>query len=359
MSDQVQLNKAIGNIFVPGKLVDITPTIEVVDNTWGLVNALGIFRNEMKSQKLVMINRTSDVDTLLEDRNWDERKNVMKRGEREYTTVAIPHFPVMDAVVPNDLDGNVDIEALFAGQISTPLTLQKVMSDKLLAMRKAAALTMEFARMRLIKDGSVYAPNGTVITNFYTEFGVTRETIYMDLASATQNPLGQTGEIFAQVQDSVLAGDTVTDIIALCSPEFFEALITNPFVTESYQYFAQPQGEAILNQRLGTRAPLDRRYRVFDYGGITFIEVRGGVGGERYVEAGKAYVFPRGTDSFRTFFAPANKFASINRPAQEVYAFTRAGDKDDIIELETETNFLNALVRPQIVITLDMAADPG
>lgn len=355
MTDQVQLNKAIGNIFVPGKRIDITPTVEVVGNTWGLMNALGLFEHEMKSQKLVQINTVEDVDTLLTDRNWDERKNTMKRGERKYTTVAIPHFPVQDAVLPNDLDGNTDIDALFAGRIDMPLTLQSVMSKKLLAMRKAAALSLEYARMQLIKDGSVYAPNGTVVTNFYTEFGVTRQTINLDLASTTVNPLGKVGGVFAQVQDSVLSGDVVTDIVALCSPEFFEALITNAFVTESYQYFNQAQGPQILNQRLATRAPLDARYRVFDYGGITFIEVRGGVGGVRYVEAGKAYVFPRGTDSFRTFFAPANKFASINQTAQEVYAFTYANEKDDIIELETETNFLNALVRPQIVMTLDMA----
>src|SRR5690606_25376188 len=164
------------------------------------------------------------------------------------------------------------------------------------------------------------------------------------------------GDVYAQVQDSVESGQVITDMIALCSSEFFEALISNPFVVESYQYWGQPQGAEILNQRLATRAPLDRRYRAFDYGGITWIEVRGGVGGERYVEAGHAYIFPRGTDSFRTFFAPANKFSSVNREAQQVYLFSTAGEKDDKIELELETNFANALVRPQIVITLDMAA---
>lgn len=356
MSDKIQLNKAVGNIFVPGKLVDVTPTVQVVDNTWGLLNALGLFNHEMKSQKVVMLNRTHEVDTLLTDRNWDERKNVMKRGDREFMTFAIPHFPVMDEVTPNDLDGNVDMEALFAGQISTPLQLQTVLADKLIAMRKSAALTLEFARMMLLKDGSVYAPNQTVTTNWYNEFGVTRDVIKMNLGSLTDDPQAKMGDIFGSIQDSVLSGQTVTDIIAVCSPEFFNKLITNPFVTESYANFNQRQGPEILNQRLGTRAPLDARYRVFDYGGVTFIEVRGGVGGVRYIEPGKAYIFPRGTDSFRTMFAPANKFSYINKPAQEVYAFQKAGDKDDVIELETETNFINALVRPQIVKTLDMDA---
>lgn len=351
-----EIQKAIGDIFRPGKLVDVTPAVSVIQNRWGLINALGLFNEEMKSQKIIQINRTFDGASLLEDRNWDERKPVLQGVERDYTLVKVPHFPVQDMVTPQDVDGNVDIDALFRGEIAVPLTVAKVMADKMERMRRAAALTLEFARMRLLKDGSVFAPNGTVSMNYYTEFGLTRQRIPLDLASSTSSPLSKIGDVYAQVQDSVESGSVVTDIIALCSPEFFNALISNPFVVESYQYFAQAQGTDILNQRLGTRAPLDRRYRAFDYGGVTWIEVRGGVGGEFYIEPGMAYIFPRGTDSFRTMFAPANKFASINREAQQVYAFTTVGEKDDKIELELETNFVNALVRPQIVITLDMAA---
>lgn len=354
--DQTEITKAIGNIFEPGKLVDLTGAVAVVQNKWGLINAMGLFNEEMKSQKIVQVNRTEEAVSLLEDRNWDERKPTLQGIQREYTLVKIPHFPLQDMVTPNDVDGNVDIDALFRGEIDVPLSVQSVLAQKTLRMRESAALTLEFARMQLIKDGTVYAPNDTVVTNYYTEFGVTRQRIPMNLASTTVNPLALVGDVYAQLQDNLETGQVVTEIVALCSPEFFAALISNPFVVESYRYFSQTQGTEILNQRLGTRAPLDRRYRAFDYGGITWIEVRGGVGGVRYVEEGEAYIFPRGTDSFRTFFAPANKFSSVNQMAQQVYMFSTTGEKDDKIELEMETNFANALVRPQIVITLDMAA---
>jgi len=351
-----EIQKAIGNLFEPGKLVDVTEAVAVIQNKWGLMNALGIFQEENKTQKIVQINRTHESVALMEDRNWNERKPTVKGNDRDFTLVKVPHFPLQDIIVPEDVDGNVDLDALFRGEIDVPLSVQKVMADKVLRLRRSAALTLEYARMQLLKDGTVFAPNGTVVTNFYTEFGLTRQTIPLDLASTTDNPLAKVSDVYAQVQDSVESDQIVTDVIALCSPEFFDALISNPFVVESYQYWAQPQGMEVLNQRLGTRAPLDRRYRVFDYGGVTWIEVRGGVGGERYVEEGEAYIFPRGTDSFRTFFAPANKFASVNKEAQQVYLFTTMGEKDDKIELEFETNFLNAVVRPQIVITLTMDA---
>lgn len=347
-----EIEKAIGHIFVPGKLVDITEPVSVIQNKWGLYNALGLFTPEMKKQKLVELSRTHETVAILEDVQWDGRKPVLEGGENDWNLFRIPHFPVQDMITPQDIDGNIDFEGLMRGDISMPLTLQKVMYEKMERMRRAAALTLEFSRAQLIKDGSVYAPNGTVVTNFYTEFGLTRDVIDLDLLSSTDNPISKMDDVIGSIVDSVQDGDIHTDIVALCSPKFFQALISNPFVVESYQYFQQPQGMDILNQRLGTVAPLDRRYRVFQYGGIEFIEVRGGVGGVPYVEDGKAYAFPRGTNSFRTFYAPANKFASVNQTAKEFYMFTTAGEKDDKIELEAETNFMNICVRPQIIKTL-------
>lgn len=350
-----QIAKAIANPWKLGKVIDLSPAINVLENQWGLINQLGIFNNEPKSQKQVLVPRTFDKDVILTDRNWDERNNAMSGVDRDVLPMVIPHFPVDDAITPNDVDGNVDWDSLLQGGNDT-LTVNKVRAEKMARIRRAHALTLEFARAQMLRDGSVYAPNGTVVTNFYTEFGLTRQVINMDLASATDNPIGKFEDVFAGIQDGVSSGQLITDIIVLCSPEFFNALITNPFIFESYQYFQQPQGPRLLNGRLTASGTLDARYRTFDYAGMTFIEVRGNVNGTAYVEAGKAYAFPRGTDSFRTYFAPANRFASVNRTASESYYFEYLNEKDDIIEIMTETNFMNALLRPQIVVTLDMAA---
>ena len=349
-----EIEKAVGHIFQPGKLVDITEPVNLIKNKWGLYNSLGLFKPEYDTQKVVELSRTHETVSILEDVQWDGRKPTLPGVNHDYSLFKIPHFPVQDMITPQDLDGNIDIDALMRGEISTPLTLQKVMYEKLERIRRAASLTLEFARAQVIRDGTVYAPNGTVVTNYYTEFGVTRDVINLDLNNITVNPFGKMDEVYGAVQDSVMDGDIYSDIVALCSPQFFQALVSNPYVVEAFAAFQQPQSVDILNQRLGTVAPLDGRYRVFHYGGIEFIEVRGGVGGQPYVTPGEAYVFPRGTSSFRTHYAPANKFASVNQTAQELYLFSSTGEKDDKIELEGETNFMNSCVRPQIIKTLTM-----
>lgn len=346
---------AIANPFKLGKVADLSAEINIVPNQWGVINTLGLFRNEPKSQKTVLVPRTTEADTILTDRNWDERNNTINGGERDVLPLIIPHYPVDDAIKPNDVDGNVDWDSLLAGGNGV-LSVDKVRAEKMARIRRSHSLTLEYARAQLLRDGTVYAPNGTVVTNYYTEFGVSRQTIFFDLASTTVNPISKAETVLANVQDGIASGDMITDVIALCSPAFFNALISNPFVYESYQYFAQAQGPALLNGRLTAGRPFDSRFRSFEYGGVLFVEVRGGVAGVPYITSGEAYAFPMGTDSFRTYYAPANRFSTVNKQALESYYFEYRNEKDDIIEIMTETNFLNALLRPQTVVTLDMDA---
>ena len=84
----------------------------------------------------------------------------------------IPHFPLDDAITPNDIDGIVRAGSL--AEFAELETVASVRADKMIDIREAHGLTLEAARMQLITQGTAYAPRATVATNFYTEFGVTR-----------------------------------------------------------------------------------------------------------------------------------------------------------------------------------------
>lgn len=342
----------IANPFELGRAADRSEEINIIPNRWGVINSLGLFGVERKTQKTVLVPRTREEDVLIEDRNWDERDNTMKGVQKDMLPLQIPHYPLDDAITPQDLDGTLDWSAITSGG-NNLLTLDRARATKMERLRRAHSTTLEFARAQVLKDGSVYAPNGTVVTNYYTEFGVTRQEVNFELDSATENPIKKPDAVIGQIQDAIGGGTVVTDIVALASPEFFNALIGSPFVVDAYQYYNRPQGGELLSGRLDNNGfGLDKRYRTFEYGGITFIEVRGSVSGQKLVEAGEAYAFPLGTDLFRTYFAPANRFESVNKPAEEVYYFEHLDQKDSIIEIKTESNFLNALLCPSAVVTL-------
>ena len=56
------------------------------------------------------------------------------------------------------------------------------------------------------------------------------------------------------------------------------------------------------------------------------------------------------TDMFKTYFSPANKFDHVNTLGEEQYMFEYADGKGTEIILETESNFLNMVRRPQAVV---------
>lgn len=341
---------AIVNPFNHKDVVDLTSSINIIPNRWGLYEQLGLFTKEYKTQREVLVYRDHEEDVLMKDSNWDERNDTLTGGKRDAVALHIPHYNLTDAIYPNDLNGVADWDSVRAGGNGVT-TLNKVRAQKMEALRKSQSLTIDRARAQLIREGTVYAPRGTVTYNFYDVFGEQRQDIDVELSSTTVNPNGVISDILGLAQDSLHAGDIVTNWVALCSEGFFKDLISNDFVNESYLYFNQPQGAGILNQRLDS-GRFDARYREFNYAGITFIEARGSVGDYKYVEEGKAYLLPLGTDSFRTMFAPANRFGHVNTTAQESYFFEYHNKRDDVIDIMSETNFLNIMVRPQAVITL-------
>jgi hypothetical protein len=78
--------------------------------------------------------------------------------------------------------------------------------------------------------------------------------------------------------------------------------------------------------------------------------MRDSYAGQRLIPANKAYMVPTGTDAFKTYFSPANRFGLVNTLGEEVYMFESADAKGTKIEIETESNFVNALLRPQMVV---------
>jgi hypothetical protein len=346
----------INNPLQLGKAVDFSGSINIIPNQWGLMQRLGLFTPFNGTQKSIMIARNTETDHLMVDRNWDERNPTIGRGSRDTITLPIPHYPVDDAILPNDIDGVIDFDSILAGGAQLE-TIEKKRVEKMNRIRRAHSTLLEMARLQLVKNGSVYAPNGTVNINFYTEYGITRQSINMNLASTTVRPQVGIEQAIAYLQDGLQTGDIVTQFVAICSPEFFAALTSNAFVQEQYVYFARGgEQNGLTIGRLTAGAPLDGRYRTFDYGGVLWIEVRGQVAGVRYVTANEAYMFPLGTENFETHFAPANRLSTVNKTALDSYYFEYINQKDDIIEIMSETNFLNVLRRPDQVVTLTIGA---
>lgn len=324
----------------PFEMVDLTEELNLVPNTWGLINELGIFRNESVTQHTVMVESTSGSLSVIGDTVRGVRNLVNKDDTRQIRSFAIPHFTLDDAVSPMDLQGkraygsdNADTEA-------------EVVARKLERIRRNHAITMEAARAYALTTGAIYAPNGTVVDSYYTSFGITRKEIDFVLGTSTTELTLKIEEAIAHIQDNQLSGEVMSNVVVLCSPEFFGKLITHATIKDAYKYYTSTQEP--LRQRLGSGL-----YRRFVHGGVEFIEYRGSYNGTRLIPVGDAYALPMGSsDTFISYFSPANKLSLANTLGQEVYAFQYRDPKDEGLLLQTESNQLHLVRRPQTVVRL-------
>ena len=253
------------------KLTDLTQDLLLIPNTWGLINELGIFSDESVSQHSVTVESTSGTLGLITDRVRGERTNVSRDETRVLRSFPLPWFPLDDSVKPEDIQG---IRAY--GTSEAAETEAAVIARKLERIRRNHAVTLEFARAQAITQGTIYAPNGTVAGNYYSEFGVVRKEIDFTLSVATTNVLGKSEEGIAHIQDNIMSGETVSEIIVLCSPEFFAKLIDHASVKEAYKYYTSTQEP--LRNRLGTGI-----YRKFLHGNVLYIDYRGSYNGQRLI----------------------------------------------------------------------------
>lgn len=358
MSQFQDVNKAL--TFEPGvlgRVVDMSSTINLIPMTWGLVNQLNLFRNEYGTQKNFLIpTYKRGEDGLLVDRGYEEGRNVQLQGERGGILAKVPHFNVDDAIKPADLDGYLAPGTVLGAGMQLE-TVARLRAEKLQDLQRKHTITKEFARTNALVTGDVYAPNGTIKTaygntiNMYNEWGITRETITLNLAP-TVDPLITVSELYGNMQDSAWEGDALDGFAVICSPELFNALIQHPYLKDVYRQANQyPQAQEMLVGRLGSGG-FDRRQRVFDFGGVLFIEYRATLGGKLAIPANQGVALPLGKAVGFLQHAPAQRLDTINQVALDSYYFEYGDEKKGIIEMMSETNFAAVLERPDLVKTV-------
>jgi hypothetical protein len=321
------------------EVADFTPELLVIPNQWGLIQSLGLFAEEGVESNVVQFEEITKDGALIVDKVRGERASVGKDFTRKVRSWNIPHFPYDDYISPSDIKGKRAY-----GSADQQETLAAVRARKLERVMQNHAWTLEFARAKLITTGDVYAPNATVSMNYYTEFGVSRKEVDFVFGTGTTDILAKIDEAVSHMLTNA-SGAVVREVIALCSKTYFNKLISHANVKAAYTYYSSTQ-EPLRNRVGGATA----MHREFSHGGVRFIEMMDNYAGTDLIPSGDAYFIPAGTDIFTTYFGAANKFDLLGSIGERAYAFEYQSPRGDKIEIETESNFLNAVARPAMVV---------
>lgn len=333
--------RSFGNAF---EVQDWTEEVNTVPNQWGLIGQLGIFREEGVAEHVVVFEEIIKDGALIVDRVRGDRSNVGKDAQRKLHTFAVPHFPMEDAIFPQDIQGKRAY-----GKANEVETLDLVRARKLARIRQNHAWTLEVARAQAITQGTVYAPNGTVTQDWYQEMtGAARPAAVDFLLGTSTTEIGSQIEIvLAKIQDNSGAIN-YTGVIALCGTSFFQKLITHANIKQAYQYYTSTQEP--LRRRLSSDGSAVGMRRTFEHMGVTFIEMRDNLAGTTLIPAADAYFLPTGTDYFKTYFSPANRFGLVNTIGEQLYVFETMAPDGTAYNYASESNFINALLKPLTVV---------
>jgi len=217
--------------------------------------------------------------------------------------------------------------------------------------RQAIVNTWSDAMMGLIRDGTAYAPNGTIVNDYYAAFGVTRSNLTINLVPS-DSPKPSIQAAIDNIVDNFKGGFVPSRFVAFAGRAFFDALAGHPFVLENARiYSSEMQSVEVLTGILGTQGyNLNARYQVLDFGGVIWIRVSS----TTEIAADEARLFPTDLpDLFKIFFAPSDlTFDTINSPAQEEYYFEKMESDRTALNFSYETNFLVATLWPKAIVKL-------
>ncbi len=211
-------------------------------------------------------------------------------------------------------------------------------------LRSFHEATLEHLRIGAVK-GIIYDSDGSsVLYNLFTEFGVSQQTQNFAFSTTTLD-VRSICILVLRAIESELGGSTYSGARALCSSGFFDSLVGHDLVKESFRY---QEGQVLRS---------DLR-RGFQFGGITFEEYRGSVGGVDFIPANTAYVIPEDVLTeqgplFQTWFAPADFEESVNTIGLPLYAKqARDPEFQRWVKVHSQSNPLPICLRPRAVIKL-------
>ena len=331
------------------EITDYTREMNIIPNKWNLIGSSGLFESESVATNTFSFDKSYSTVALAEDTPWAERSRFAGNRHSELYSFTVPHFTIDDTVTVGDVWNKRQI-----GTADQAETRDNVLMKKMTDINGSWDI-MEYAMCQAIQ-GFKYAPNNATIdtsVTWYDEFGQTQQVRNFDFENATVDQRSNVQAVVAYIQDSFKQGGVLEDVVFYCTPKFFEALIANPQVVEAYTFYSSTQEPLRNDLRSGM-------FREFRWQGVTFIEYRGKLpdGTEMFPEGsavpeqdlGQAWAVARGSNQFKTFFAPAYRFDTVGSPGAERYMWTYEDRASSQIEVLTESNFLTMNSRPELVV---------
>lgn len=263
---------------------------------------------------------------------------VAAKDKRTVRNLIVPHYQIDDGINADEVQG---IRAF--GEESAVQAVQALVSQRMGDhVQLKLDPTLEYQRIGAIK-GTILNGDGSTLYNLFTEFGVSQESevdFDLDNGSPAAGALRKKCTSVVRLIANNLGGASYSGIYALCGDAFWDDLTAHAEFRASY--LAQVEASQLRN---------GLAYESVNFGGITFENYRGAVGGSAFINTDKAHFFPVGVSGlFRTVYSPGDWTETVNTMGLPRYARQYPMHNGKGVHLEVQMNGLSYCTRPKVLV---------
>ena len=318
-------------------LSSLTATINQMDYKPGRLGELGLFTESGINTTTAVVESVNGVLRLLPSSERGAPAIQAVGEKRKMRSFVIPHIPHDSTVLAAEVQNVRQFGSEDALQ-----GVQAVINQRLGQMNGNHEVTLEFLRMGALKGLIIDGDGSSILYNLFDEFGVTQQTHDFKFSSTTTDVRAQAVKA-RRLVDSALGASPYSGLRAFCGADFYDGMVNHKSTKEAYQRWMD--GEALRNDPKSG----------FRFADINWEEYRGSVGDQDFVASNEAYLYPEGTDIFKTWFAPADFVETVNTIGLPRYAKQKVMDFEKGVALHTQSNPLPINLKPKAVIKLTMS----
>ena len=322
---------------------ELTDAINTVPNQFGRINELNLFPDRGIRTTSVMVEEQNGVLHLLATAERGAPGTAGVKPKRKARTFANLHVPHDTQIKADDVQNLREF-----GSDNELAGVENRVNEELVSHRVKHDITREHLRAGALR-GDIIDADGSTLLNLFTEFGIAQTAVDFVLGTAGTNVRTKAMAVRRAVE-LALKGEVMTGVHALCSPSFFDALVSHASVERAWDNHQGNSDRLSNDPRSG-----------FSFGGITWEEYLGEATTlnedgtttlRKFVPDGDARVFPVGTrQSFWTYNAPGDFVEAVNTMGLPVYAKQSPDSKfNRWVDIHSQQNPLPLCLRPAVLV---------
>ncbi len=312
-------------------MTSLTATINDAPYKPGRIGDMGLFIDAGVNSTTVSVESKNGTLRLLPTKERGAPATQAKGSKRALRDFRLTHIPHDGTILADEVQ---NVRAF--GSTSALEGVRAVVNQRLTDIRANHEVTLEHLRLGAIK-GLILDADGSVIYNLFDEFKVQQQTHDFAFSEDDLDVRDRCVKMRRKIDDA-LGVTMYSHLHGFCGAEFYDALVGHSSVKDSYQRY---QAGAMLRNDFKEG---------FHYCNTLWEEYMGQVEGVPFIAPDEAYVFPMGSNIFRTWFGPADFVETVNEIGLPLYAKQRPLDFDKGVQLHTQSNPLPLCLKPRAVI---------